>query len=84
MIYDISSKTLIFSKPLQIRLVKTDGIIRIYDRTRYLTLFDNEKYDVIYEIIRYLISIKISIIYFFLYFVKMKVNSYDSLPTEKR
>ena len=84
MIYDISSKTLIFSKPLQIRLVKIDGIIRIYDRTRYLTLFDNEKYDVIYEIIRYLISIKISIIYFFLYFVKMKVNSYDSLPTEKR
>ena len=84
MIYDISSKTLIFSKPLQIRLVKIDGVIRIYDRTRYLTLFDNEKYDVIYEIIRYLISIKISIIYFFLYFVKMKVNSYDSLPTEKR
>ena len=39
LIYDIPYKTLIGSKPLRVRFDKTDGIIRIYDRTRYLTLF---------------------------------------------
>ena len=39
LIYDIPYKTLIGSKPLLVRFDKTDGIIRIYDRTRYLTLF---------------------------------------------
>ena len=42
LIYDISYKTLISSKPLQIRFDKIDGIIRIYDRTKYLTLFDTK------------------------------------------
>ena len=58
MIYEISYKTLIGSKPLRIRFDKIDGFIRIYDRTRYLTLFGSEKYDPIYERIRYLISLK--------------------------
>ena len=42
--YDILYKTLIDSKPLQIRFTKIDEFIRIYDGTRYLTLFGSEKY----------------------------------------
>ena len=43
LIYNISYKTLIDSKPLQIRFNKIDGFIRIYDGTRYVTLFGYEK-----------------------------------------
>ena len=39
LVYSISCKTLIDSKPLRFRFDKIDGTIRIYDRTRYLTLF---------------------------------------------
>ena len=42
---------------MHIRFGKTDGLIRIYDGTRYLTLFGPEKYDTIYDKIRYLISL---------------------------
>ena len=56
----ISYKTLIDPKPLQIRFFKIDGIIRIYDGTRYLTLFGPEKYDAIYNRIRYLLSQKVT------------------------
>ena len=58
LIYDISSKTRIGSKPLCIRFDKVDGFIRIYDRTRYLTLFCSQKYDAIYDKISYLTSLK--------------------------
>ena len=57
LIYDISYKTLIGSKPLRIRLDKIDRFIRIYDETKYLVLLGPEKYDVIYNRIRYLITI---------------------------
>ena len=71
-------------KPLRIRFDKTDGLIRIYDGSRCLTLFGSENYDDIYNRIRYL-SLKSSITYvFFHYFAKIKVDSYDSLPIEKR
>ena len=84
MIYDISYKTLIDSKPLRIRFNKTDGFIRIYDSTRYLTLHGSEKYDAIYNRIRYLLSLKSGITYIFShYFAKIKVDSYDFLPNEK-
>ena len=43
MTYDISYKSLIGSKPLRIRFDKIEGFIRIYDGTRYLTLFGTEK-----------------------------------------
>ena len=67
-----------------IRFDKRDEFIRIYDGTRYLTLFGSEKYDAIYDRIRYLISLKSSITYIFSqYFAKIKVDSYDSLPIEK-
>ena len=42
LIYNISYKTLIDSKLLRIRFDKIDGFIRIYDETRYLTLFGSE------------------------------------------
>ena len=64
-------------------LNRIDGFIRIYDGTRYLTLFGFENHDVIYDNIRYLISQKSGIICIFShYFAKLKVDSYDSLPIE--
>ena len=78
-------QNLIGPKPLRIRFDKIDRFIRIYDETRYLTLFGSEKYDTIYNRIRYLVSLKSSIAYIFShYFGKIKVDSYDSLPIEKR
>ena len=85
MIYDVSYKTLIDPKSLQIRFDKIDGFIRIYDKTRYLTLFRSENYDAIYNRIRYLVSLESSITYIFSHYtVKIKVDSYDSLPIEIR
>ena len=72
-IYDISYKTLIDSNLLRI-FNKIDEIIRIYDGTRYLTLFGTKKHDTIYDRIRYLIRLKSSITYIFLiYFAKSKL-----------
>ena len=56
-------------KPLRIKLDKIDGFIRIYDGIRYLTLFGCEKYDAIYNKIRYK-STKWHHIYFFSLFCK--------------
>ena len=70
---------------MQIRFNKIDGFIRIYDGTRYLTLFEEEEYEAIYNRIRYFLSQKSGITYIFShYFAKIKVDSYDSLPIEKR
>ena len=74
MIFKISHKTLTGSKPLRIRFYKGDGFIRIFDGTRYLTFFSSEKYDAIYNKIRYFINLKS---------VEIEVDSYDSLPMEK-
>ena len=69
---------------MRIRFGKIDGIIIIYDGTRYLTLFGTKKYDPIYDRIRYLISLKSNITYIFSHcFGKIKVRSYNSLPIEK-
>ena len=58
--------------------------MRIYDGTRYVTLFGTKKYDAIYDRIRYLISPKSSITYIFShYFAKIKGDSYNYLPIEK-
>ena len=85
LICDISYKILIDPKALPIALFKIDGIIRIYDGTRYLTLLGSKKYDAIYNRIKYLVSQKSGITYIFShYFAKIKVDSYDSLPIEKR
>ena len=73
LIYDIWYKTLIDSNLLRI-FNKIDQIIRIYDGTRYLTLFGTKKHDTIYDRIRYLIRLKSSITYILLiYFAKSKL-----------
>ena len=85
LIYDISYKALIDTKPLKIRFEEIDAFIRIYDGTRYLITLGPEKYHAIYNRIRYLISIKGGITYIFShYFAKIKIDSYNSLPIEKR
>ena len=85
LIYDISYKTLIGPKPLAIKFDKIDGLNRVYDRIRYLTLFGSVNYCVIYNRIRHLISLKSSITYILSrYFVKIKFDSYDPLLIEKR
>ena len=85
MIYDILKKTLIGSKTLRIRFDEKDSFIKIYDGTRHLRLLDSKKYDAIYSSIRYHISLKSSITYPFCHrYLKIKVDSYDSLPIEKR
>ena len=58
LIYNTSYKTLIGAKPLHIRFDKVAGFIRVYDGARYLILFGGEKYDFIYNRIRYLIGTK--------------------------
>ena len=85
MIFDILYKTLIDSKPLRVRLDKIDGFIRIYDETKYLTLFGSKKYDAIYNRNRSLIGIKSGITdVYSLYYAKIKVDSDDSSPIEKK
>ena len=49
LVYKISCKTLIDSKPLHIRFDKIDGFVGVYDGTTYLVLFGCEKYDFIYN-----------------------------------
>ena len=46
---------LIGLKSLHITFNKIDGFIKIYDGTRYLTLFGSKKYDSVYGRMRYLI-----------------------------
>ena len=71
LIYDISYETLIGAKLLRIRFNKIDGFVRVYDGTRYFTLFGSEKYDTIYNRIRYLIEVKSDIIYVFFFFFSL-------------
>ena len=59
-----------------------NGFIKIYGGSKYLVLLGPEKYDTIYNRIRYLISLITSV--FSRYFAKVKVDSYDSLPIEKK
>ena len=84
LVYNKSYKSVIDSKPLRIRLNKIDGFIRVYDGTRYLVLFGSEKNDYIYNMIRYLMSVKSGIAYIISHnYAKIRVVSYDFLPLEK-
>ena len=56
-------KTLIGAKQLRIRFDKVHQFIRVYDGSRYLELFFPEKYDAIYNKIRYLICLTSGISY---------------------
>ena len=85
LIYDISYKTLIVLKPLRIGFDKMDGFIRIYDGTRYLVLLGPEKYDSIYNRIRYPISLKTGITdeHSFSLLCENLIHSYDLLPIKR-
>ena len=84
LVYNISYKTLIAAKPLRIRFNIADRFVRVYDKTSYLVLFDPEKYDIIYNRIRYFINQKTGITYVISHnYGKVKADSYDSLPLEK-
>ena len=60
------------AKPLNIRFDKVNGFIRVYDGARYLVLFRPEKYDLIYNKIRYVIRQKSCITYVFFFFIIMQ------------
>ena len=49
------------TKPLRIWFNKIDRFIKIYDGIRYLVMYDYNRYNAIYYMIRYLISEKSSI-----------------------
>ena len=71
-------------KPLRIIFDRIDGLIRISDGTRCLTLNGPEKYDTIYYRIRYLVSLKSGMTYIFSYFsAKIKAPSFNYLRLEK-
>ena len=66
LIFDISYNTLIDAKPFRIMLDDVDGLIRYYDGTKYLALFDLENDDSFYDRIRYLIRLESGMTYLFL------------------
>ena len=69
---------------MRIRLDRIVRLIKVYDETSYLALFGSEKYDSIYNRIRYLISVKSDITYIISHnYTKIKVGSYTSLRLEK-
>ena len=75
---------MIDARPICVRFDKVDGLIRVYASSRYLALFGLEKYDVIYNRIRYLISRNGGISYVFSHsYTKIKTDSYNSLPLQK-
>ena len=57
LIYNISYKTLIGWKPLQIKFDKVSEFIRVYNGTRYFVIFGLEKYHFIYNRVRYLVGV---------------------------
>ena len=66
--------------PSHIRFNKIDEFIRVYDGTRYLVLFASEKYDYIFDRIRYIINIKSGITDRVSHnYAKIKVDSFDFL-----
>ena len=67
-----------------IKFNKIDGFVRVYVGTRYIVLFGAEKYDSIYNKVRYYIGIKGGITYVFSHnYARFKVDSYDFLLLEK-
>ena len=83
-IYDISYKNFMGAKPLRIRVDKIVGFIKIYDGTRYLVLFGPERYDAIYDRIRYLINEKSDITYSIIHnFARNRIDSCNILPLEE-
>ena len=75
---------MIDTKPLCIMFNKVERLFRVYDGTRSLVLFVPEKYNAIFNRIRYLRGVKSGIIYVFSHcYARIKVDSYDSLALEE-
>ena len=84
MIYNSSYKTLIGAKPLRISFDKVDGFNRVYYGTWYLVSFGSEKYDAIYDRIRYLISLESGIANnIFHNYARNKIDLYNYSSLEK-
>ena len=63
---------------------KIDGFIKIHNGIRCLVLFSSEKYNAIYNRIRYLVSKKSGITDGINNnFARIRIDSYNSLPIEK-
>ena len=84
LVYNISYKSLIDSKPGRIRSDKIEGLIRVYDGARHLVLFISENNDYICNRICYLISVKSGITGIISHnYAKIKLNSCNFLPLVK-
>ena len=57
LIYEVLHKTFIFAESLCIIFDKVNVFIRDYGETKYLVLFETEKYDAIFQRIRYFIGL---------------------------
>ena len=72
------------AKPLRICFEKMDGFINIYDEISYLVLFASERYNTIYNRIKYLISEKSGITDSINHnFARIRIDSFNSLPIKK-
>ena len=72
------------TKPLRIMFDEIDGIIKIYDGIRYLVLFASERYNKIYDRIRYFTNEKSGIADIITHnSVRIRIDSYNFLPIEK-
>ena len=83
--HDISDKTFMGAKLLRVRFHKVDGIIKIYNGTRYLESQNRRRiYNAIYDRINYFISEKSDAKYIVNHnFATIRIDSYNSLSTEK-
>ena len=64
---------------MRIKFNKKDGFIRVYYGARYLILFSPEKYDAIFNRIRYLTSQKSGSTYVFLTMIQEFIMIYSIL-----
>ena len=84
LVFNIFYKILITAKPFCIRFNQVDGFNMVYDGSRYLLLFEREKYDFTYNRVRYLVEVKSgTTCVIFHNYAKIKVDSNNSLPLEE-
>ena len=75
---------MIGTKLLHVRFDQIDGFIRVYNGTRYLELFGPQKYDAIYNRIRYLVNQNSGTTHINCRnYARIKIDSYDSLSLEE-
>ena len=78
------TKIFMSAKPLRIRLDEINGFIKLYNGIRYLIFNDYERYNAIYDSIKYLKSEKTGITDSINHnFARIRIDSYNSLAIEK-